>query len=168
MEAVVVKPAAAAEVVDASGAHRAVASLAETSPATASNVFTALFTRTAGAVGEVVADTAKVAAATPNVVASAVPAMGRALQSIVDDTQRTFHIERLSNPLALIGDAAAAFAEESALLGSAATGSRYLRAWSITGVVVALDAAVLVYWLHSRRRRAIAHNLWSMDMTDVA
>jgi hypothetical protein len=69
--------------------------------------------------------------------------------------------------LALIGDAAAAFSEESALLGSAISTGRYLKAWAITGAVVAFDAAVLVYWMHARRRRRNASaQMWSLALVD--
>jgi hypothetical protein len=65
----------------------------------------------------------------------------------------------------LIGDAYAAFVEESAVVGVARSPvNAYSRAWQITGSVIAIDAAALVYWVQTRKRRRANQSPWTFDM----
>jgi len=66
--------------------------------------------------------------------------------------RRFFHIARV-DALAAFNDAMAAFVDESATLPRAAAAHRRTRAWVVTAVVLAADAALLVYWHKTREKK---------------
>lgn len=78
---------------------------------------------------------------------------------------RVFHFAHLGDPMMLLGDAIASFADESVALAAAAvegSASRTTRAWAVTAAVVAIDAAVLAYWYRAGKRRAGAGVTYSL------
>jgi len=78
--------------------------------------------------------------------------------------ERDFHFQQMGNPMVLIGDALAAFSEESAqaIRGQVAASSSYVRAWGITATVIAIDTvAVLYYWQTSKARRRRQQTTWA-------
>ena len=127
---------------------------------------TMFFTRAAAQYAEAAAAAARIARSVASFPGDAMAGATNALESVVQTPQRLFHFERMSDPMLLIGDAAAAFAEESALLGTGGTQVRYAKAWGVTAAVVLVDAAVLVYYIQTRRRRAaLAAGGWNYAMT---
>jgi hypothetical protein len=163
-------PAAVVELVSSvtPSAHSPAAALASSEKPTAqASSFAGLFSQSTVAVTDAIGAGVQAEAAAPVAIAdSALPAAARAIETAVAAPAKYFRFERLSNPMALIGDSLAAFGDESALLGSTLTNTRFTRAWAITAGVLAFDAAALMYFVASRkRRRALAAmNEWSMDL----
>ena len=118
---------------------------------------------------QVAAEAARLARGVITAPAQVVPTVAQSvgvIGEVAQAPQRFFHFERMSDPMLLIGDSAAEFAEESALLGVGGGQARYAKAWAITGGVVLLDAVVLVYYIQTRRRRhAAATDDWAYAMT---
>ena len=88
-----------------------------------------------------------------------------AFGSAAETMHRTFHFEQIGDPMTLIADAAATFADESALLGSVVANSRYTKAWAITFSVIAADAMVVLYWSRSHKRSRVTAGTWSFEIT---
>lgn len=117
-----------------------------------------LFSKTSITYAEAASLAARAARAVEVITADALPAMARTIGNVVQTAmaspRQVLRFERMSDPMMLIGDAYAAFAEESSFVATAvARPNPYARAWNITGVVAAIDTAALVYWVQTRRRR---------------
>jgi hypothetical protein len=100
-------------------------------------------------------------------VANEAAQLARGMLDTMFPPRQVFQIQQLGNPANLIGDALAAFADES-VIATATRGtndSRIVRAWTITGVVAAIDVAVLAAWARSKakKRRVYAATLAAQD-----
>ncbi len=107
---------------------------------------------------------AKAVADAPGAIAAeAAKLAGSWVTDAATSIEREFHFQQMGNPMVLIGDALAAFTEEStqAIRGQVAQAS-YVRAWGITATVVAIDAIALVYyWQTNKARRLRRQATWA-------
>ena len=91
--------------------------------------------------------------------------LARGLFSDAGQIEREFHFQRLGNPLLMMGDAIAAFADENAIVGQTARAvgvaatSGHAKAWAVTAAVVCADAAILLHWRRNRKRAAALDHL---------
>jgi hypothetical protein len=94
------------------------------------------------------------------IVAEALAMIGPAIPSVdqgnaVFSRKRIYHFAKLGNPMTLLSDAIASFAEESSRIPVLKqSSSARMRAWSVTAAVLMIDAAALA-WYRSRKRRCI-------------
>ena len=84
--------------------------------------------------------------------ASTVPAAPDTSSSSPFSSQRIYHLVRGANPMALLGDSAAVFADECARLEGIMARNVRLKPWIVTAAAVAVDAVILTHYVHRRRR----------------
>ena len=131
----------------------------------AAALFSSMLIRTGQTIAQAAAKA--VADAPGAIAAEAAKLAGSWVADAATSIDRDFHFQQMGNPLVLIGDALAAFSEESAqaIRGQVAEAS-YVRAWGITATVVAIDAVALMYYWQTtkaRRRRRGQQTAWASD-----
>jgi hypothetical protein len=130
-------------------------------------------------VGGVVAGAARNLAAARDALSSATARVSKSLADLVapaTSSANLFDFAHFGNPLNLAADSIAAFADESATLAAATAGGvagsrdrAMAVAWTVTGVVAAADAALLIYYFSGRDRKRAEHQglePWPSDDSD--